>query len=62
MICAVRVNGEVIDGPGRVGKALIGQNLVGKLIEKDIPLLGDATPSGYMPGAAEFSEGKYRMQ
>jgi 3-methyladenine DNA glycosylase Mpg len=62
MIRSVCVNGEDIEGPGRVGNLFNANLLIGKFLGKDIPLKGITAPSGYIPGSAEYSTGKHRMQ
>lgn len=62
MVRAVVIEGNAIEGPGRVSEALFGEYLVGKFLGQDIPVEGNTMPSGYIPGTAVFSTGKYRMQ
>lgn len=62
MIRSVALGGNIIDGPGRVSDAIHAENLKGKYVEKDFPLEGRVAPSGYLPGDATFSTGRYRVQ
>ena len=62
MIRAVITEGTILEGPGKVSEALSAQHFVGHFLGLDIPIEGRTNPSGYMPGSASFSTGRYRMQ
>jgi len=62
MIRSIMVDGEVIEGPGRVGNVINTNNLVGKYLDQDVELGGLTVGSGFIPGSTKFSVGKYRMQ
>ena len=62
MITSVAIDGKFLEGPGRVGNVLDVNQLEGKILGNDIPLAGQTAKSGYMPGAGEYSSGRYRTQ
>ncbi|MBI2650491.1 DNA-3-methyladenine glycosylase [Candidatus Woesearchaeota archaeon] len=62
MIRAVDIGGNVIEGPGRVGSALSATGLRSLVLGINIPIEGITAPSGFIPGTAEYSLGKYKMQ
>ena len=63
MLRTVLINGkDIYEGPGRVGKELNAEGLVGKYVDVDVPLIGQTLPSGIVPAGAQFSTGGYRLQ
>ncbi|MBS3102504.1 hypothetical protein J4458_03580 [Candidatus Woesearchaeota archaeon] len=62
MINAIAFGDQFIEGPGRVGNVLNATRLEGKVLNKDIEIIGNTAKSGYMPGPAQYSTGRYRMQ
>ena len=62
MIRSVAIDGQFVEGPGRVGNVLNVQQLEGKILGKEIELTGKTAKSGYIPGAGDYSTGRYRVQ
>ena len=64
MIRAVKVEDELYDGPGKVGKVLDAKSLEYKVMEQDVPLSGRTKPSDYsLPEKrADNSLGIYRLK
>lgn len=64
LIRAAEVDGELYDGPGKVGKALDASELVGWRLGKDISVKGETTPSSFSRPAekSDNSKGRYRLK
>jgi hypothetical protein len=62
MIRSAIVDGVEYEGPGRVGKVLPSEDLIGQSIGKEITLEGFTLPTSYTPGQAQFSLGKFRYE
>jgi 3-methyladenine DNA glycosylase Mpg len=64
LIRSVIVNGQMCEGPGRVGKALDAQNLEYKVLERDIPVTGTTRPSEFSEPdeRSDNSKGRYRLK
>ena len=63
LLRALQTQDGVIDGPGRVGKALDAQNIEYLLVGKDIPLTGQTKDSRFSKPEekSDNSQGRYRM-
>ena len=63
LIRAINLDGELIDGPGRVGKAIDGPSLEYNVLETNISVTGKTMPSTYTanPTGSDNSLGIYRM-
>ena len=65
LVRAVQVEGELVDGPGKVGKRLDARSLELQVLGKDIPVSGQTKPSDFVPAQAERSGnslGRYRLR
>ena len=63
MLRAVEVGGEVIDGPGRVGRQLNVEGLAGLVFGTDLKVHGTTATSGRLAGnGSKTSCGGYRLQ
>jgi len=64
MIRAVNVDGELVDGPGKVGKVLDANGLEYKVLGKEVPVSGKTKPSEFYETEKQSgnSQGRYRLK
>ena len=64
LIRSVKVDNELVEGPGRVGKRLDAKSLEFLVAGKDIKLTGKTKPSEYFAaeGQSDNSLGRYRLK